>query len=319
MRSIWQDVRYALRQLRMSPGFAFTTVAVLALGLGANIAVFTLLNGIILRPLPYAQPDRIVLVSFPSSMPFYVEMAYADMLQLRDAAGHGVEIGAAFNAPNASISGPGGRVQVERTGVDAGMIPLLGVNPIVGRVFRPEENDPGRNREVLLGEDVWRRLYNSDPHIAGKTLSIRGETYTILGVMPRSFSLPFGDSLQIWTPEAISPAARSAMDGDKEIFGQLFARVPAGMTTAQLEDAMSRAQARIAKEVSESGLATRVKLSEYQESLNKDARKPLMLLYGVVFGIWALACLNVTSLMMARAVSRTREQAVRSALGASRV
>jgi predicted permease len=198
------------------------------------------------------------------------------------------------------------------------MLPLLGVNPLLGRFFRPEENEPGRNRVALLSEEVWRKAYNSDAQIAGKTLAIRGETYTILGVMPRGFSFPFGDALQIWTPEGISPAAHSAMTGEKEIFGELFARVPAGMTNAQLEDVMSRGQARIAKEVSEGGLATRVKITGYQESMNENARKPLMLLYGVVFGIWALACLNVTSLMLARAVSRMREQAVRSALGASR-
>jgi predicted permease len=315
---ILQDLRYALRKLRKSPGFTFTAVAVLALGLGANIAVFTLLNGIILRPLPYAQPDRIVSIALPSSMPFYLDIAYANMLQLRDGAGNGVEIGATFNVPNASIAGPGGRLQVDRTNVDAGMLPLLGVNPLLGRVFRPEENDPGRNRVVLLAEAVWRKIYNSDPQIAGKTLVIRGESYTILGVMPRAFSFPFGDAMQIWTPAAISPAARTAMNGENEVVGQLFARLPANMTVAQLEDVMSRAQARIAKEVRQGDLPTRVKVTTYQESMNQNARKPLMLLYGVVFGIWALACLNVTSLMLARAVSRMREQAVRSALGASR-
>jgi predicted permease len=317
---LFQDFRFALRLLRKSPGFTWTAVTVLALGLGANIAVFTLLNGILLRPLPYFQANRIVSVALPSSMPFYMEIAYADMLQLRDAAGNGVEIGAAFPAPNASVTGPGGRVQVERTDVDAGMIPLLGVNPLLGRVFRPEENDPGRNREVLLGEDVWRRLYRSDPQIVGKSLSIRGEDYTILGVMPRTFSFPFGDDpMQIWTPAAIPAAARSAMTGDNELAGELFARLPADMTAAQLADVMSRAQARIAREVSEGGLPTKVKVVNYQESMNEQARKPLLLLYGVVFGIWALACLNVTSLMLTRAVSRMREQAVRSALGASRM
>ena len=319
MRSIWQDVRYALRQLRKSPGFAFTAVTVLALGLGANIAVFTLLNGILLRPLPYAQPDRIVEIALPSSMPFYYEIAYANMLQLRDAAGAKVQVGAAFDSPNASIVGPGGRMQVERTQVDAGMIPMLGVNPILGRVFRPEENEPGRNRVALLGEETWRRLYNSDPSIVGKSLTIRSEAYTILGVMPRGFSFPFRDSPQVWTPAEISPAARSAMSGDAEMAGSLYARLPENMTPAQLADVMSRAQAQIAKEVSGGDLPTRVKVTSYHESLNHQARKPLLLLYVVVFGIWALACLNVTSLMLARAVSRIREQAVRSALGASRL
>ncbi len=319
MRSVWQDSRYALRLLRSSPAFTLTAVVVLALGIGANIAVFTLLDGIALRPLPYAQPGRIVTVALPSSMPFYFDIAYADMLQLRDASGASVQIGATFDSSLASIVGPGGRVQVERTQVDSGLFPMLGVNPLLGRVFRPEENDPGRNRVVLLGEDVWRKLFRSDPRIPGNKLVIRGQDYTILGVMPRSFSFPFGGTNQIWTPAAITPAARSAMSGDAKIEGSLYARLPANMTAAQLADVMSRAQARIAKEDPGNELPTRVQITSYQEWLNRESRKPLLLMYLVVFGIWALACLNVTSLMLARAVSRAREHAVRSALGATRL
>ncbi|MGO9336956.1 MAG: ABC transporter permease [Terracidiphilus sp.] len=321
MRSILQDLRYALRQLRKSPGFTLTAVAVLALGIGANIAVFTVMNGILLRPLPYAQPDRIVTVELVSPMPYF-SMTYANMLQLRDAGGRDLQVGAALSGSRASIIGPGGRLQVERTDVDAALIPMLGVQPILGRVFRPEENDPGRNRVVLLGEDVWRKLYLSDAQIVGKTLTIRGDAYTILGVMPRSFAMPFGeDPLQIWSPAEVAPAGRTAMSGDAAVNPfAVFARLPDGMTKTQLADVFNRAQTAIAKEVpKDSDWPTRVKINGYEDSLNSEARKPLFLLAGVVFGIWALACLNITSLMLARAVSRVREQAVRSALGASRL
>jgi len=313
MRSILQDLRYALRQLRHAPGFTITAVAVLALGLGANIAVFTVLNGILLRPLPYAQPDRIVSIELPSPMPFYYSISYANMLQLRDAAGAQLQVGAAFGSSSASIVGPGGRFQVERTETDAAMLAMLGVNPILGRAFHSEENEPGRNRVLLIGEDVWRKLYNADPQIVGKTVAIRNQPYTVLGVMPRSFSFPFGDPMQIWSPAALTAASRSTMSGDAAISGMLYARLPNGMTHAQLADILSRAQARIAKEVPAEDLPTRVKVTGYQDSLNHDARKPLMLLYAVVIGIWLLACLNVTSLMLSRAVSRSREQAVRAA------
>ena len=231
-------------------------------------------------------------------------------------------MGAALGGSMASIVGPGGRLQVERTDVDANLFPMLGVQPILGRVFRPEETDPGRNHVVLMGEDVWRKLYNSDAQIVGKTLSIRGSAYTILGVMPRDFAFPVGeDSLQIWSPAEIPPAARSAMSGAAAKFPySVYARLPEGLTQAQLADQFNRAQAVIAKEVpKDDDWPTRVKISGYEESLNAQARRPLFLLAGVVFGIWALACLNVTSLMLARAVSRVREQAVRSALGASRM
>jgi predicted permease len=318
MRSIVQDLRYALRQLRRSPGFTFTAVAVLALGIGANIAVFTILNGILLRPLPFAHPDRIAKIEFSGGRPYF-GMSYANMLQLRDSVGRGVQMGATLWNSHASVIGPGGRVQVIQVGLDTGLMTMLGVQPAVGRAFREEESQPGKDKVVLLGDDVWRKLYNADPQIAGKILTIKSKAYTIVGVMPRGFSFPAGDAMQIWSPAAITAANRSAMSGDNEIVGDLYARLPEGMTMAQLAAALSRTQAIVAREVTDDDLPTRIGVTGYQQTLNSNARKPLMLLYAVVFGIWAVACLNVTSLMLARAVSRTREQAVRAALGASRV
>jgi predicted permease len=319
MNTLLQDLRYALRQLRKSPGFTFTAVAVLALGLGANIAVFTVLNGILLRPLPYAQPDRIVEIKGAGSEPYYM-MSYANMLQLRDAVGARMWIGVLLNQSMASIVAPGGRFQAKKVEVTAGLPAMLGLQPILGRSFRDDENDPGRNRVVLISEEVWRKFYASDPQIAGKTLTIKGQTYTILGVMPRGFSFPFEEQMQIWSPAAIDPASRSAMSGKHLAWGDLYARLPEGMTAAQLTDQLSRTQALIAKEVPSDypSAAPRIAVAGYQQSMNEQVRKPLTLLYAVVLGIWALACLNVTSLMLARAISRTREQAVRAALGASR-
>jgi predicted permease len=314
-----QDLRFALRQLRRAPGFALTAVTVLALGIGANIGVFTILNGILLRPLPYAQPNRVVAIEFSGGRPYY-GMSFANMLQLRDAVGSGLQIGASFDDSMASVPGPGGRVQVDKVEVEAGLFRVLGVAPLLGRAFRDEENEPGRNRVVLLSEDVWRKLYNRDPQIVGKTVTIKEQAYTILGVMPRSFSFPFGDAMQMWSPVALTAANRTAMSGgSQKIVFHCMARLPEGMQPAQLSAAMSRTQAIVAKELTDGDdVPTGIKITGYQESLNHGARKPLLLLYMVVFGIWALACLNVTSLMLARAVSRTREQAVRAALGASR-
>jgi predicted permease len=318
MKGLWQDFRYAFRQLRRSPGFALTAIAVLALGIGANIAVFTLLDGILLRPLPYPKSDRIVAINGPSANGFFTLMQYADLKQLADAAGSAVSTGMMLDESTASVAATGGRFQIEMSDVTANIFGTLGVQPMLGRTFRPEENDPGRDHELLLGEDVWRKLYNSDRSVVGKTLAIKGESYTIVGVMPKGFSFPFGDNMQVWAPASIDSCARTSMNCDRPTWGWMYARLPEGMTAAQLNANLNRAQSLIAKQVSDKEFPRAVEVKQYQASLNEEARKPLGLLYAVVAGIWALACLNVTSLMLARAVARSREQAVRAALGATR-
>src|SRR5579859_351312 len=316
--SLLQDVRYALRRLRKSLGFTLTAVTVLALGLGANIAVFTLIEGILLRPLPYVRPDRSVAVDGPINNGFRMELNYANFRQLSDAAGSTVRMGMVLQESPATVAGPGGWLQVKDTEVTANLIDLLDVHPLLGRGFRAEENDPGRNRVVLLSEAAWRKLYNGDPGVVGKSITLRSKPYTIVGVMPKGFTFPFSDEVQVWSPAAIDPASKTAVTGDHQLFGEIFARLPQGMNPEQLSANLNRAQAVIAREAPDGGPASALTVTNYQRELNESARKPLGLLYAVAAGVWALACLNVTSLMLARSVSRTREQAVRSALGASR-
>lgn len=320
MRLIVQDVRYAIRQLRHAPGFALTAISVLALGLGANVAVFTLLNGILLRPLPYAQPERIVQIELAGPLPYY-SMSYANMLQLRDAVGPRLKIGAELydgHGANAIVVGPGGRFQISHVGVTADVFAMLGVQPVLGRGFRAEEGEPGNNRVVMIGDDVWRRVFNADPSVIGKTLTIQKQPYTITGVLPKGFHFSYYDEMAVWSPNAISPANRTAMSGKQSRFGSLYARMPEGMTEAQVAAAMNRVQPGIAKEAPDEEIPTTVKVTNYQRSLSAHVRQPLLLLYAVTLGIWALACLNLINLLLARALSRTREQAVRAALGASR-
>jgi predicted permease len=322
MRSVIEDVRYAVRQLRHAPGFTVTVVVTLALGIGANAAMFTVVNGVLLRPLPYAQPERVATVQARSEgahsdMP----MSYAEMNDLRTATGRPIAMGAVFEDMPRSAVGPGGRFQVEQEIVSAGLLPMLGVQPALGRVFRAEENDPGRSDVVVLSEPAWRKLYRGDRQVLGKMLTLKGRTYTIVGVMPKGFSFPYAQSMfgtelaQVWTSAEISAAARNAKL-DNALIGTMYLRMPDGVSEAQLGEVLGRVHA--TEPGYDAGVAQQLHVTGYQRSMNDAARKPLLLLYGVVVGLWVLACLNVTSLMLTRAIARAREQAVRAALGASR-
>lgn len=318
VRSILQDVRYALRQFRKSPGFAVTVVAVLTLGIGANIAVFTVLNGILLRPLPFAKADRVVAVDLAGPMPFYT-LSYANMLQLRDAAGSRLKIGGEIFGEGSvfSVVGPGGRYQINHASVTSGFFDMLGVQPILGRSFREEEDQPGENHVLLIGEDVWQKVFLGDRTVVGKTVMLRQKPYTILGVLPKGFFFGYYEEMAVWSPAGLAPASRSAMSGKDMKFGSMWARLPEGMSAAQLAANLNRIQPLIAREASEEQIPATVSVKPYRQTVVKDASRPLLLLYAVVFGVWALACLNVTSLMVTRALSRSREQAVRAALGAT--
>lgn len=320
MNAIWQDVRYALRQLRNAPSFALISVGVLALGLGANIAVFTLLSGILLRPLPYAQPDQIVKVELSGPMPYY-SLTLADMLQLRDAVGQRMEMGAVLYGPNvgpSSVTGPGGRVQIRHAEATADLFGTLGVQPVLGRGFRADEDTPGKSDVAIIGNDVWRTLYHSDPHVLGTTMRVRNRPFTIVGVLPKGFFLDYNREMMVWSPAPLTQASRTKIQDEQSRWGEMYARLPDGMMASQLQADLARAQANIARGLHSDDVPAAIKVTELQMSMNAQARRPLLLVYAVVCGIWVLAWLNVTSLMLARAVSRTREQAVRSALGASR-
>jgi predicted permease len=317
METLLQDLRYVLRRLGKAPMFTATAVVVLSLGIGANISVFTVLNGILIRPLPYTHPDRVFVMRGGGSRKFCC-LSYANVVQLRMATDPKMQVGMTIRRSEASLSGPGGRSQVQHATVTAGLFSMLGVKPMLGRTFRDEENNPGQDRVAIIDEQVWRNLYRSDQNIIGRTLSIQDRIYVIVGVMPKSFSFPFGTGGRVWTPEPLGAATRIALSGEDAVTGLVFGRLPDGITKAQLTVSLDRAQVAITKGIPAGTLPSNIVLTNYQQSLNQDAREPLALLYVMVLLIWALSCLNVTSLTLARALGRSREMAVRAALGASR-
>ncbi|WP_263357213.1 ABC transporter permease [Acidicapsa ligni] len=320
MQTLISDLRYAARQLRKSPGFALIAIITLALGIGSNIAVLTLINGILLRPLPLGNPEQLVDVHNGGDGGFY-SLSYSNLVELQRRTGSKMDIAMdGMGGTDANIVGFGGRLQIHQDEVTANLPQVLGVQPALGRTFRTEENDPGKNHVLLLSDSVWRRVFLADPRVIGATVSIRETPYVVIGVMPKGFSFPADTSGQnsVWSPAELGDNVRADITSESQVYGSAIARLPAGISATQVAADLSRAQAQISATHSGREISKRIAVVPYQKSLNEDARKPLMLLYGVAVAIWALACLNVTSLMLARAISQRREQAVRSALGATR-
>ncbi len=321
MQTLWldfyNDLRYALRQLRNTPVFALTAVFTLALGIGATIGVYTLVDAVLLRPLPYRDPGRLFILDGKDTF-----ISYGNLLQLAERSQRHLDTAAVLVTWNAKLETNTNRTPATIVEVSANLPAFLGVQPLLGRSFSPDENDPGKSDVMLLSYRAWQKMFAADRNVLGKHVSINGgKTYTVIGVMPPTFAIPMDDDLQVWTPRNIPPAGRVQVDAtndDAMFVQQAFVRPAPGVTTAQMSAALSNVQSRIAAEHPASELAKSFSAIPYLQSINQGSRKPLLLLLGLGASFWLLASLNVVSLLLARATAREREFAVRSALGASR-
>jgi putative ABC transport system permease protein len=318
MRAIIQDLRYGLRLVLKRPGFTFVAVITLALGIGANTAIFSVVDAVLLRPLPYPQAERLVFVwstmigqGVPvagSSMPDYRE--WRDRSDTLEGLG-----GFYYGDFNLASSGAGPE-RVEGALITANLFDVLQVSPALGRSFTAGEDQYGRHHVVLLSYGLWQRRFSGDPGIVGRELKIGGEGYTVVGVMPKG--MPFFDNLpevELWRPIAFAPGDN--LDTRNNHFVTLVGRLKAGVTSAQAQDEMSA----IARQIEEAhpenkGVGARVSL--VQEQLTDDSRTALLVLLGAVAFVLLVACVNVANLMLARAAAREREMAIRASLGASR-
>jgi putative ABC transport system permease protein len=317
LEAVWLDLRYGGRVIRKNPALSLTIVITVALGIGPNATIFGVINAVLLEPLPYKDPDRLVrlwqsnpsqnqiegLVSAPNYLDWKTQQTTFEQL-------------AALELATFNLTGSGEPQRIAAARITANLIPTLGVAPALGRSFSQEEDKNGTGRVVLLSDNLWRRQFGSDPTIVNKTIQLNGESYTVIGVMPAGFQ--FTGNRELWVPLVIDPVKEPWRADRANRNFSVFGRLEPGSTLQQANADMKTVAQHLEQQYSSTNSGWGVRLNTFYDWIvPEQVRTSMLALFVGVDLLLLIACANVANLLLARATTRQQEMAMRAALGAS--